>query len=394
MLLYCSGETMSFKEILVKKEIQVTLFTLLVTSVGFGVILPILPFYAQTFNATPTDLGLLTAVFAFVNLLFAPIIGKYSDKIGRKKVLLGGTFGFSLAYLLFAFAQNLETLFIARALEGLMAAGIFPATTSLISDFTSEKQRGKAMALVGMSFSFGFIIGPALGGLAELLSIQGAFFVAAGLSFLNFLWVNFQIKEPKEKQESKDIVQKEISLLQHISSPLLLFFLASFMIAFMVGGLQATLALYTEEKLHFGPGEVGLIFTFIGLMILLFQFISGSLVGRFGEIKMIQAGLLLSAIGFISLAFLSSWITILLPLVVFVLGNAFVFPSVTSLISKRAQGGRGAAMGLIASFQSLGQFIGPILAGVLYYYDPKYAYIGLGVVSLVYFAIFSIAKKE
>ncbi|MFH0971985.1 MAG: MFS transporter [Candidatus Micrarchaeota archaeon] len=385
---------MSFKELIVRKEIRATLLTLMLTSIGFGVILPIIPFYSQQFGATPTDLGLLTAIFAFLNLVFAPLIGKFSDKIGRKKVLQAGTLGFIGAYLLFAFAPNLEVLFIARALEGIMAAGIFPSVASLISDFTTEQQRGKAMALVGMTFSLGFILGPALGGLAELLSIQGAFFLAAALSFINFLSVTFQITEPKEKAESREIVQKEISLLQHISSPLLFCFVASFMIASLTGGMQAVLALFTELRLDFGPGEVGIIFTILGVLIMLFQFLSGSLVGKYGEVRLIQAGLFLSSLGFLFLVFLHDWLTILLPLSVFVLGNALVFPSVSSLVSKRAQGKRGAALGLLSSFQSAGQVFGPITAGFLYHIRPEYAFYGLAAIVLVYFVIFSSATNN
>ncbi len=366
----------------------------MLTSIGFGVILPILPFYLRSFGATPADLGLLTATFAAVNLVFAPLIGKYSDRIGRKKILLMGTGGFVVSYLLFAFARNLEVLFIARALEGIMAAGIFPSVASLISDFTTEQQRGKAMALVGMAFSLGFILGPALGGLAELLSIQGAFFLAAALSLLNFLSVYFQISEPKEKPESARIVEKEISMLQHLSSPLLLCFIASFMIASLTGGMQAVLALFTEMRLDFGPSEVGIVFTILGVLIMLFQFLSGSLMGKYGEVRLIRAGLLLSSTGFLFLVFLNDWLTMLLPLSVFVLGNALVFPSVSSLVSKRAQGKRGAALGLLSSFQSLGQFFGPIAAGFLYTVKPEYAFYGLSALVFGYFIIFSFSTNR
>ncbi len=386
--------TMSFKEIVKKREIRSTLLTLLLTAVGFGVILPILPFYSLEFGASAADLGVLTAIFALLNLIFAPIIGKFSDKVGRKKVLLAGTSGFILAYLIFAFAPSLEFLFLARAIEGIAAAGIFPACVSLISDFTSDKQRGKAMALVGMTFSLGFIIGPALGGLAEILSIQGAFFAAAALSALNFISVYLQIKEPREKKESMQIVEKEISLLQHLSSPLLLFFIATFMISFQIGGMQAILALFTKERLNFGAGEVGILFTFIGFLIMFFQFVSGNLVNKIGEARMVQIGLFLAGLGYLSLAFISSWLTIILPLAVLTLGNAFVFPSVSSHISKVASRNRGASMGLLSSFQSLGMLFGPLSAGFLYTINQTYAFFGLTAVVWSYFLIFSIAKRK
>ncbi|MBI5224706.1 MFS transporter [Candidatus Micrarchaeota archaeon] len=384
---------MSFKEIIKKKDIQSTLLTLLFTSIGFGVILPILPFYSETFGATAFDLGMLTALFAFISLVLSPVIGKISDKVGRKKVLMAGTIGFMISYLMFAFANSLQMLFVARAIEAVAAAGIFPACASLISDFTTEEERGKAMAMVGMTFSLGFIMGPALGGLAGVISIKGAFFVAAALSAINFFSVFFQLKEPKEKEESKDIPSKELSLLQHIKSPLLLVFMAGTMTAFLIGGLQAVLALYTQEKFGFGASEVGIIFTAIGILIMVFQFISGNLVGKYGEVRMIQVGVLFSTIGFFTLAFADGWARLLLSLSVLVMGNAFVFPSVSSYVSKKAQGKRGAVMGLIASFQSFGQFVGPLFAGFLYHVNPAYTFYGLGAVTFVYFIIFSAVEK-
>src|SRR3989344_3213004 len=375
---------MSFKVILKQEGIRSTLFTILFMAIGFGIILPILPFYSQTFGATPFDLGMLTAIFALISLIFSPIIGKYADKVGRKKVLLAGTAVFSFSYILFAFAPSLQILFVARAIEALAAAGMFPICASLISDFTSEEQRGKAMALVGMTFSLGFILGPALGGLAEILSIQGAFIVAASLGAINFAFIFFNLKEPREKPESRDIVEKEVSLLHHISSPLLLIFASGMMIAFMIGGLQAVLALYTHDKMGFGAGDVGIIFTVIGILIMVFQFISGSLVSKWGEIRMIQVGMVLSALGFLLLVFSYDWLTLLLPLAILVLGNAFVFPSVSSLVSKRAKGKRGAVMGLVNSFQSLGQFVGPLLAGFLYTLNHAFPFYGLSAAVFLY----------
>ncbi|HLC48595.1 MAG TPA: MFS transporter [Candidatus Norongarragalinales archaeon] len=384
---------MSFKVILKQEGIRSTLFTILFMAIGFGIILPILPFYSQTFGATPFDLGMLTAIFALISLIFSPIIGKYADKVGRKKVLLAGTAVFSFSYILFAFAPSLQILFVARAIEALAAAGMFPICASLISDFTSEEQRGKAMALVGMTFSLGFILGPALGGLAEILSIQGAFIVAASLGAINFAFIFFNLKEPREKPESRDIVEKEVSLLHHISSPLLLIFASGMMIAFMIGGLQAVLALYTHDKMGFGAGDVGIIFTVIGILIMVFQFISGSLVSKWGEIRMIQVGMVLSALGFLLLVFSYDWLTLLLPLAILVLGNAFVFPSVSSLVSKRAKGKRGAVMGLVNSFQSLGQFVGPLLAGFLYTLNHAFPFYGLSAAVFLYCILFSIVEK-
>ena len=386
---------MSFKEILSVPGIKAVLFTLFMTSFGFGVILPILPFYALAHGATPAELGMLTATFAGMSLIFSPIMGKLADRYGRKRILQIGTAGFVIGYLVFAFSDSLPLLFVARAIEGIAAAAIFPACISLLSDFTNEQQRGRAMGLVGMAFSLGFIVGPAFGGLASGISVQVAFLLSALMAFLNFLSVHLQIREPHEKQDSRGIVQQEVSLLEHISSPLLFLFMGSFMTAFMIGGLDATLAIYTADRMGFSSPQIGLIFTYIGVLIMVMQFVGGGLVNRFGELRLIPAGLLLSGAGFALLTLTHDWLSLLLPLAVFVMGNALVFPSVNSLITKKVIGKRGAVLGLVSSFQSLGQMIGPLLGGFLYGLHHDYAFMGLAIAIWAYAILFfTVARKR
>ncbi len=232
------------------------------------------------------------------------------------------------------------------------------------------------------------MIGPAFGGLAAGISVQAAFFLAALLALANFASVFFQVREPKEKAESKAVVAQEITLLEHIKSPILLLFLASFMTAFMIGGLDATLAIFLNEKLGFTATQMGLVFAYIGALIFIMQYFTGRLVNRFGEKKLVSAGLFLSATGFLLLLFVTSWVELLFPLLVFVLGNALVFPSVTSLITKRVVGKRGAVLGLTSSFNSLGQMIGPLLGGFLYGFNHAYSFAGLAAVTLAYLVLF------
>ncbi len=385
---------LSFREILSVPGIKPVLFTLFMASFGFGVILPILPFYVLSLGAKPFELGMLTATFAFMSLLFGPFFGKLSDRVGRKKVLLMGTGGFVLAYLVFAVSDQLWMAFLARAIEGVAAAGIFPAAISLLSDLTDEKQRGPVMGLMGMTFSLGFIVGPAFGGIASSVSVHAAFLMAAGVALLNVLSVHFQFAEPREKAESRDIPAQERSLLMHLRSPLFILFLSSFMITFMIGGIDAVLALYTAERLGFSSAHVGLVFTYIGLLIMAMQVAAGKLINRFGETRLIPAGLFLSGTGFFLLQFADSWVYLLLPLAVFVAGNALVFPSVSSLITKRVTGKRGAVLGLDGSFKSAGQMVGPLLAGFLYGFHPAWAFWGLALCIVAYAVVFLAASPR
>ncbi len=385
---------MSFKEILKTPGLKSVLFTMFMTAFGFGIILPILPFYTISLGAKPFELGMLTGTFALLGLLTSPFMGKLADRIGRKKVIIIGIFGFFLAYLIFAFSNALWMAFLARAIEGVAAGAIFPACVSLLSDYTTEQQRGKTMGLVGMTFSLGFIMGPAFGGFASAISVQTAFFAAAAITILNIISVSIQIREPPEKPESRDIAHQERTLLQHLSSPLVFVFLCTFMITFMIGGLEATLALFTSEKLGFTATQMGVVFTYIGFLIMTMQFISGNLINKFGEKRLIQIGMVLSGTGFFLVQFAHSWITLFAPLAVLVMGNAFVFPSVPSLLTKKVAGKRGAILGLEGSFRSGGQMIGPLLGGFLYGIHHSYAFIGLAVVIWGYAVLFSIVERK
>lgn len=379
---------MSYKQILSTPGLKPVLFTLFMAAFGFGVILPLLPFYTLSLGAQPVELGMLTATFATMSLVFAPLFGKLADRIGRKQVLMIGTAGFVVSYLLFAAADSLPMLFLARGLEGLFASGIFPACVSLLSDYTTNEQRGKAMGLVGMSFSMGLIFGPAFGGLASAFSVRDAFLLAAALAAINFFSVWKQVREPREKPSSRTEISQEVSLLSHITSPLLFLFLSTLVIAFMIGGLDATLAIYTGVKLGFSSPQIGLIFTYIGTLILVTQLAAGNLISRFGELKLIPAGFVFSGIGFFLLIFAHDWLTLLFALTFFVFGNAMVFPSVNSMITKKVQTKRGAVLGLVNSFQSLGQIIGPLVGGLLYSVNHDYPFGFMALVVWAYAAIF------
>ena len=388
-------DSMSMRQIVSIPGIRPLLFTMFLSSMGFGIILPLLPFYALSLGAQPFELGILTATFALMSLLFSPFFGRLGDRMGRTKVLLIGTLGFMVSYLVFAYADSFLMALVARALEGFFAAAIFPAVISLLSDFTSHEQRGPAMGLMMMTFSVGFIFGPALGGFASAGSVRDAFLVAAGFSLLNFLWILFRLKEPKEKEESKHLPEKEASLLSHLSTPLAFLFLSSTVVMFLIGGFEATMALFLSEKLSFTSVEMGLVFTFVGALMMILQPITGNFINRFGELRMIQAGLLFSTAGFFLILFASDWNTLLIPLGFFVIGNSCVFPSVTSLLTKRVAGKQGAVIGLNQSFSSAGQIIGPLFGGFLYGLDHSFSFIGIALVALLYFLVFTfVAKKK
>jgi len=378
------------------RDLLTVLFSIFMFSFGFGIILPLLPFYSINFGATPFELGLLTATFAFMSLILSPVFGKLSDSVGRKKLLATGTIGFVIAYIVFAFADSLTMVFIARAIEGVSAAAMFPAALSLISDYTTEKTRGVGMAMMSMAFSLGFILGPAYGGIASHISIQLAFLSAALFSFANTIGILLFIKEPKEQEENKDLAHKEMDFLAHIKSRTLLLFFGTFMMTFLFGGLEATFALFTLEKFGFGSGEVGVVFTYIGILIFFGQMVSAKLLTRFKETTLIKVGFVFNSIGFLGIFFAPDIIFLGVALAIMIFGNSMAMPSIMSMITKRAQAKRGVLLGMNSSFQSLGQLIGPIFAGFLFGINQIYSFVGIFILLLGYafvFMMFEMVKK-
>ena len=216
------------------------------------------------------------------------------------------------------------------------------------------------------------------------------------MALLNSALIMMFLKEPKELEESKDIPQKEMSFMAHIKSRTLLLLMGMFMLTFLIGGLEATFALFTFEKFGFGSGEVGLVFTYIGIIIFFGQFASAKLLMRFKETALLKTGLALNSTGFLGIFFAPDIITMGIVLGIMVFGNAMAFPSIISLITKKARGKRGTILGLNSSFQSLGQLVGPIFAGFLFGISHLYAFIGIWAVLVLYlltFAAFEFVKK-
>ena len=369
--------------------------SLVIVMLGFGIALPLLPFYVTHFNASGSALGLMISLYSFTQFLFAPVWGRASDKIGRKPVLLVGILGFALAFVLQGLAQNIFQLIAARVLGGMLSAAALPTSMAYIADITSTEDRSKGVGLMGAAMGLGMVLGPSLGGfltkiqlplpdgLTRLLQVTtdastGAmvnlsipFFASAILALLAALFIIIMLPEsfPPEKrllarQEQKASTDLIKSLWSGLQGPLGFLFIMAFLLAFALANVEAVLSLYGAKRFSMGPMDIGLLMGGIGVLSVVQQgLLIGPLTRRFGEARIIQAGLLVGIVGFIGLA-LSPWKWLMvISALIFNAGNVLLQPSVTALISKRAVSGQGEAMGINNSFQSLGRAIGPLWAG-------------------------------
>jgi MFS transporter, DHA1 family, multidrug resistance protein len=380
-----------------KKALPVLFAVMFLVMVGFGIIIPVIPFYAEELGASPTELGLLMAVYSFMQLLFAPIWGRVSDRIGRKPVMMIGILGLAISFFLMAFSSQLWMLFAARIIGGMLSAANMPTAMAYVADITSAEDRGKGMGIIGAATGLGFIFGPAIGGVFSEMSLTIPFYLAGTSSIITFFLVLLVLKESLSPEQRKNKAAKEKqSMIQQAfkGSASILFFLQLF-ISLSLSGLEATYAYFAADAAGLGAVELGYIFMIMGLAQAVIQ---GGLVGRltkkFGEGFVIQLGIIVSAIGFGLILLTSNFATAALFLTIFGIGNGLIRPGVSSLLTKTSGSGHGSATGLLSSFDSLGRIIGPPLGGWLFSITIDLPYLSGILLSIIAFGFYQVYKVK
>lgn len=365
--------------------------------VGFGIIIPVLPFFAEEIGASPSELGWLMAVYSLMQLLFAPMWGRISDRIGRKPVLLIGIAGLALSFFLFAMSTELWMLFAARIIGGILSSANMPTSMAYVADITTPEDRGKGMGIIGAAVGLGFIFGPAIGGLFSKVSLNTPFWIAGIVSLITFVFVLFVLKESLSKEERELARSRNAGATpwSTVKGTMGILYFLSFFISFSLAGLEATFAYYAAARAGIDTVHLGYIFMIMGFAGAAVQ---GGLVGRFikkfGEGKVIQAGIVVSIIGFGLILFIKDFFTAALFLTIFGLGNGVIRPSVSSLLTKINTSGHGSVTGVLSSFESLGRILGPPLAGLLYETMMDLPYISGALISVVAFVLYRIYEGK
>ena len=340
---------------------------------GFGIIIPNLAYYAQDIGATPTHIAILMSIYSGMQLLFAPIWGRLSDRYGRKPAILLGLLGNAAALIGFGLAKDYVWLLIARSAAGIASAAVLPSVMAYVADVTTSEERGRGMGLMGAAMGLGFILGPAIGGIMG--SHDMPFFVAGGLSLLTFLFALVLLPESLEKDRASEALKdrhewvspREMFRQTTLKSPLTPLFLVAFFSTFSFAGLEMTFPLFIEDNWDYGEREMGWMFMVMGAIVVPLQGgLLGKLINKFGERRIILTGLLLNALGMVLLLKAYSFVTLTIYLAIAGIGNQLIRPTNTSWISKQTQIGQGAAIGIMDAFLSLGRILGPLLGGWFY----------------------------
>ncbi|MFC5559344.1 MFS transporter [Ureibacillus thermophilus] len=350
-----------------KLSLALLLSNIFIIFVGISLVIPVLPSLMNELSISGTIAGNMVATFALAQLIASPFTGKWTDKYGRKIMIIIGLFLYSFSELLFGIGKSLEMLFLSRILGGVSGACIMPAITAFIADITSENERPKALGYMSAAINTGFIVGPGIGGFLAEFGIRVPFFAASILGAIVAIASIFLLKEP-ERMEQPDSKKGQKIGWKRIFMPMyFISFVIIFLSTFSLTSFESLFSLFIDHKFGFTPRDIAIIITGSGTVgaiaqILLFD----RLTKRLGEIMVVRLSLIFSALLVFVMTIVSSYWSILLICCIVFIGFDLVRPGITSYLSKIAGNEQGFVGGMNSMFTSIGNIFGPIIGGILF----------------------------
>ncbi|MDR6725935.1 DHA1 family multidrug resistance protein-like MFS transporter [Paenibacillus amylolyticus] len=359
---------------------------------GIGLVVPIMPAYMELLHITGFTVGLLVAAFSFTQFLFSPVAGRWSDALGRKRIIVVGMLIFAVSEFMFGAVNAPVLLFAARMLGGIGAALIFPAVMAYTADITTEEERGRGMGLINAAISTGFIIGPGIGGYLAEFGIRIPFY-AAGIAGLLAAIITLTIlpestRSPATSKPDMGAAQAKVKtqslasqLLRSYQAPYFFSLIIVFVMAFGLANYETVFSLFVYKKFGFTTQDIAFIITFGSIAGAVVQVaLIGWLLNRFGEKKVISVCLFFVALFVLLTLFVHTyWLILVVTFIVF-LGMDILRPAISTQMSKLAEEQQGFVAGLNSAYTSLGNIAGPIVAGALFDVNINYPYVSASIV--------------
>jgi multidrug resistance protein len=338
--------------------------------VGFGIILPILAIYGERLGASPTTLGFVVSSFSVAQLVFSPLLGRLSDRIGRRPVILLSLFGTAVGSVITGGATSVWMLFVGRIVDGASGASVSVAQGA-VTDVAAPEERAHLLGLLSAAFGVGFVLGPALGGLSALAGPRVPFFVAAGIAFVNFLVAIKRLPETHPRgarRAAATVVDEPVEEAGDRRRALTRLALVAFIATAAFSAFEATFSLFGQRRFGLTEGSVSVVFVGIGIVLVAVQ---GGMVrpmnARFGSVGALRVALALVAGGLLLLAATTTWWLLVPSLALLVVGQGLATPTLSTLVAGRAHDARrGGALGFQQSAGALARIVGPAMGGILF----------------------------
>ncbi|MGE9213884.1 MFS transporter [Exiguobacterium aurantiacum] len=372
-----------------KKQLAILMLNMFIAVAGFGIIIPIIPDYLKMIGEGGTAAGLMISVFAGAQLLMSPIAGKWADVYGRRLMIILGLIGFTVSMGVFYLSDNLSVLLISRAIGGVGAALLIPAIFAYVADITTLKQRAKGNSYISAAMSLGIVIGPGIGGFFAEFGLKAPLLLSAIVSFVAVISSIILLKEPDREpyvqtSESESLPRQLVSSTR---KPYFFVLVINLVMAFGLMAYESVLGLFVSETFSATPQQIAVMITGTGIVSVIVQlFAVDRLVSLLGEIKVVLIFIMLAALGFLFSLFAGSYTIFFAVTLIIFLSTSILRPVLNTLVSKMADKEQGFAMGMNNAYMSIGNIVGPTLAGIAFDIDMRYPFVMGLVLLLVTFA--------
>ncbi|MCC2088730.1 multidrug efflux MFS transporter NorA [Mammaliicoccus sciuri] len=346
-------------------KLNVLYFNIFLMFLGISIVIPVLPTILHDLDLNGSDLGMLVAVFAMFQMIASPFGGRFADKFGKKIIIIIGLLLFSISEFIFAMGNSFSILLVSRVLGGISAAFVMPGVNGMIGDLSTSENRAKNFSYMSAVINTGFIVGPGVGGFLAEISHRMPFYFAGALGIIALLFSVFLLKEASD-DDTNETARPKVKE----PFPYKLFIVPVIIMLILSYGLASTetmFSLYTAEKVGFEPKDISIAITGGAIVGVIFQlFLFEKLVGKIGEIKLTLFSLIYSVLILGTFVYASHYITVMLVSFVIFIGFDLIRPSMTNYFSKLAGNNQGTAGGLNSAATSVGNLIGPLVAGAAF----------------------------
>ncbi|NRG45581.1 MFS transporter [Bacillus sp. CRN 9] len=371
-----------------RKKLIILMINMFITIGSFGIVIPILPAYLASINQGGTAAGLMIAIFAGAQLVFSPVAGKWADQYGRRKMIIYGLILLTTSMFIFYGFNSIWMLYVSRVIGGIGAALLVPAIFAYVADITTMEQRAKGNSFVSAAMSLGVVVGPGIGGFLAEYGLKMPFLISALVSLVA---VFFSIAVLKESRSEEQMATMQIAdeepmvkkIARSVKMPYFVPLIITLVMSFGLMSYESVLGLFVDHQFNATPKDIAIMITTTGVISVIVQlFIVDRLVTKFGEGTILNIFIALAAAGFLLSLFAASYVLFFGVTLIIFLATSILRPVLNTLISKLAGNEQGFAMGMNNMYMSIGNVLGPTIAGILYDVDMTYPFI-LGLVFLV-----------